>query len=162
MDWNEIRDLARDPLVTIGAHTCRHFAVAKLSEDEARAEISGSVARIEHELNRPCRHFSFPYGDRCSAGPRDFAIARALGLETAVTTHKDVVRADADLFGLPRISLNGDYQEARYVEVMMTGVPFALFDRAETAVRRVRRFFGVRPKETPAGLAVTRPGAASI
>ena len=162
MDWDEIRALAADPLVTIGAHTCRHFAIAKLPEDEARAEIAGSVARIERELSRPCRHFSFPYGDAASAGPRDFAIARSLGLETAVTTHKDVVRAGSDLFGLPRISLNGDYQEARYVEVMMTGVPFALFDAAKAAVRRVRRVSGVGRHEAPSGLPVTRPDAASI
>jgi peptidoglycan/xylan/chitin deacetylase (PgdA/CDA1 family) len=162
MDWNELRDLAADPLVTIGAHTCRHFAIAKLPEDEARAEISGSVARIERELSRPCRHFSFPYGDAGSAGPRDFAIARSLGLATAVTTHKNVVRNGSDRHGLPRVSLNGDYQEPRYVEVMMTGVPFALFDDAGAAVRRVKRLFGLSRPEAPASLAVTRPGAASI
>jgi peptidoglycan/xylan/chitin deacetylase (PgdA/CDA1 family) len=151
MDWDELRDLAADPLVTIGSHTCRHFAIAKLPEDVARAEIAGGVARIERELNRPCRHFSFPYGDSASAGPRDFAIARSLGLETAVTTHKHVVRTSSDRFGLPRISLNGDYQEARYVEVMMTGVPFALFDAAGATVRRVKQVFGLkRPEARPA------------
>jgi hypothetical protein len=47
MDWNEIRALAKDPLVTIGAHTCRHFALAKLPAEEARSEISNSTSRIE-------------------------------------------------------------------------------------------------------------------
>ena len=162
MDWDELRAFAADPLVTIGAHTCRHFAIAGLPEDEARAEITGSVARIERELGRPCRHFSFPYGDATTAGPRDFAIARSLGLQTAVTTHKNVVRAGSDRHGLPRISLNGEYQEARYVEVMMTGVPFALFDTAAAAIRGVKQLFGVRRPDAPASLAITRPGAASI
>ena len=160
MDWDEIRELATDPLVTIGAHTCTHYAVGKLSEGEARKEIAGSVARIEKELNRPCRHFSFPYGDPTSCGPRDFALAEELGLETAVTTHKDVLRQAYPMTGLPRVSLNGRFQEARYVESMMTGLPFQLIDTASSAWRAVRKpFRGRRPEaQIPAG---SRPGAAS-
>jgi len=134
MSWDEIRALAADPLVTIGAHTVRHYAVAGLPEDEARAEISGSVKRIEDELSRPCRHFSFPYGDACSAGPRDFAICKALGLATAVTTHKDVLRMRYAMTGLPRVSLNGDYQDVRYLRAMLTGLPFLLHDTAKAAL----------------------------
>lgn len=128
MSWDEIRALAEDPLVTIGAHTCHHYALAKLSETEARTEIALSVRRIEQELGRPCLHFSYPYGDATSAGERDFALARELGLTTAVTTRKGVITsASANaMTGLPRISLNGDYQKARYVEVMLTGLPFVL------------------------------------
>ena len=160
MDWDEIRDLAADPLVTIGAHTCSHFAVGKLSEDEARKEIAASVARIEKELDRPCRHFSFPYGDPASCGPRDFALAEELGLETAVTTHKDVLRASYPMTGLPRVSLNGRFQDARYLEIMMTGLPFQLVDTAASAWRAVRTPFrdGRREAGVPAG---SRPGAAS-
>ena len=62
MSWDELRELAQDPLVTIGAHTKSHFALAKLPEADTRAEIADSVARIERELGRPCRHFSYPYG----------------------------------------------------------------------------------------------------
>lgn len=160
MDWDELRALAADPLVTIGAHTCTHFAVAELSDDEARREIADSVARIEKELGRPCRHFSFPYGDPTSCGPRDFAIAEALGLETAVTTHKDVLRAAYPMTGLPRVSLNGRFQHARYLEVMLTGLPFQLFDAAAAARGRITTPFRAWRRETgyPAG---SRPGAAS-
>ncbi len=161
MDWDELRALAADPLVTIGAHTRRHFAVAKLPEDEARAEIAESVARIARELGRPCRHFSFPYGDAGSAGERDFAIAKSLGLETAVTTHKDVLRDKYPMSGLPRVSLNGDFQDPGYVAAMMTGVPFLLFDTAKAVVRRLKDLRG-RGKAVATIPAATRPGAASI
>lgn len=149
MDWDEIRAFAADPLLTIGAHTLNHYAVAKLSEDDARAEIAGSVARIEQELGRPCRHFSFPYGDETSCGPRDFAIVEALGLETAVTTHKDVLRARYPMSGLPRISLNGHFQDARYLEIMLTGLPFQLFDGAKAAIRALRAPFRSARREPP-------------
>ena len=63
MNWDEIRALAADPLVTIAAHTCHHFALAKLAFADAQREIADSVARITKELGKPCRHFSYPYGD---------------------------------------------------------------------------------------------------
>ncbi len=162
MSWDELRLLAADPLVTIGAHTHRHVAVAGLSESEARAEIAGSVERIARELGRPCRHFSFPYGDAASAGARDFAIAAALGLETAVTTRKGVLRSNPPLTGLPRVSLNGDFQKARYVAVLMTGVPFLLIDAAK-ALLRGSRGRARAPVDGDVGREpATRPGAASI
>jgi peptidoglycan/xylan/chitin deacetylase (PgdA/CDA1 family) len=135
MSWDELRDLARDPLVTIGAHTRGHFALAKLSEEEARAEMAESIERVERELGRPCRHFSYPYGDEGSAGAREFRLARELGLATAVTTRKGLLHARhaGEPVALPRLSLNGDYQDERFLSVLLSGVPFALRD----VVRRI-------------------------
>lgn len=161
MDWDELRALARDPLVTIGAHTCTHYAVGRLSEDEARKEILDSVQRIEKELGRPCRHFSFPYGDPASCGPRDFAIAAELGLETAVTTHKDVLRSSYSMTALPRVSLNGRFQDVRYLEVMLTGLPFRLFEAAAWGLSTLRRPFR-NWRRTGEGPARPHPDAASI
>jgi peptidoglycan/xylan/chitin deacetylase (PgdA/CDA1 family) len=133
MTWDEIRRLAADPLVTIGAHTRRHLALAKLTLPEARDEIAQSLARIERELGVPCRHLSYPYGDERSAGEREFQLARELGFRTGVTTRKGLIqrRHTSALTGLPRVSLNGDYQQARYVKVSLNGVPFAFANRRQ-------------------------------
>ncbi|MDX2201908.1 MAG: polysaccharide deacetylase family protein [Hyphomicrobiaceae bacterium] len=141
MTWDEVRELAKDPLVTIGAHTRSHLALAKLTEEEAREEIAGSVARIEQELGVRCRHFAFPYGDASAAGPREFELARALGLATAVTTRKGVVgeAVRGALCALPRVSLNGDYQKARFVSVYLTGLPFRLAALAGSLLRSAVR-----------------------
>lgn len=135
MTWGEIRELARDPLVTIGAHTRRHYAIAPLSLAEARLEIMESTRRIEAELGCPVRHFSFPYGDEQSADVRDFELVRELGFKTAVTTRKQLIhgRHSGAMTGLPRVSLNGEFQDARYIKVMLSGAPFAL----QNIVRRV-------------------------
>jgi peptidoglycan/xylan/chitin deacetylase (PgdA/CDA1 family) len=135
MTWDELRDLAKDPLVTIGAHTRAHLALAKLPEADARAEIVESVKRIEREIGKPCMHFSFPYGDEQSAGPREFGLVKDYGLTTAVTTHKGLVypQHGDSLTALPRLSLNGDYQNSKYLKVMLTGAPFVVWD----AVRRL-------------------------
>lgn len=128
MDWDEVRELGRDPLVTLGAHTRRHYALSRLPIAGARLEIEESVRRIEAELKRPCRHFSYPYGDARGACQRDFDLVRELGLRTGVTARKDLVRPrhSRALTALPRIALNGEFQHARYVKVMLSGVPYAL------------------------------------
>ncbi len=128
MDWRELGGLARDPLVTIGAHTRRHLALAGLPAEEARAEVAMGMDRIEHMLGLRPVHFSFPYGCRSSATERDIAIVRSLGLRTAVTTRKGLLYPEHrdHLHSLPRLSLNGAYQDKRYTASLMSGSPFAL------------------------------------
>jgi peptidoglycan/xylan/chitin deacetylase (PgdA/CDA1 family) len=131
LDWDEVRQLAADRLVTIGAHTKSHYALAKLDPARARAEIAGGMERLQEALGRRIEHFAYPYGDAGSAAPRDFALAASLGLKTAVTTRKGVLYQEhaGHLMALPRVSLNGDYQSLIYNSTYMTGVPFALWNR---------------------------------
>jgi len=82
MTWNEIRRLAAGPLVTIGAHTRRHFAPGKLTLSQARDEMAQSLARIERELGMPCRRLGYSQGDERSAGEREFQLASALATRT--------------------------------------------------------------------------------
>ena len=97
------------------------------------------MRRVERELGRPCHHFSYPYGDAGSAGPREFAITKELGMRTAVTGRKGLIhpRHAHELTALPRVSLNGDYQKPRYVKVLLTGAPFAFLDMVQKASSRV-------------------------
>jgi peptidoglycan/xylan/chitin deacetylase (PgdA/CDA1 family) len=128
MSWNELRTLAADPLVTIGAHTKGHFAIAKLSEQSALDEMMGSADRIETELGTRPAHLSFPYGDAASAGRRDFALAREARFKTAATTRKGMLfpAHRRHLTALPRVSLNGEYQSLTYTALYLSGAPFAL------------------------------------
>jgi peptidoglycan/xylan/chitin deacetylase (PgdA/CDA1 family) len=116
--------------VTIGAHTVNHVRLAKVSEDEARREMRMSASVIEAALGKRPRHLSYPVGDRTSAGPREFAIARELGFATAVTTRPGVLFPEhrEHLTALPRISLNGEYQKPRYVRVLVSGAATALWN----------------------------------
>lgn len=131
MTWDEIRAMAADPLVTIGAHTEDHFAIAKLSERTALEQMVGSADRIEHELGVRPSHFAYPYGDPGSAGARDFALAEKAGFKTAVTTRKGMLFSGHKdhLTALPRVSLNGDYQSLTYTALYLSGAPFALWNR---------------------------------
>ena len=138
MTWTEIAQLAVDPLVTIGAHTVNHPALAKLSKDAVRSEMDLSRSVIEAALSVRPEHLSYPYGDRGSAAAREFEVAAELGFKTAVTTRPGVLfpQHSQHLMALPRISLNGDYQRLRYVRVLLSGSATAMwngFRRVEAA-----------------------------
>ena len=81
MNWDEIRQLAADPLVTIGAHTRRHYALAKLTLAEAHAEIEESVRRIERETRQALPALQLSLRRRGSAGPREFDDRQGAGPE---------------------------------------------------------------------------------
>jgi len=131
MNWQEINQLASDPLCTIGAHTIHHYAVARLDEKSAKWEMHESAKILQGELGRMPEHFAYPYGYPAAAGYRDFEIARKLGFKTAVTTRHGVVHKKyaGYLHALPRISLNGNFQSWHYVETLLSGLPALLQNR---------------------------------
>lgn len=131
MDWDELDTFAREPLCTLGAHTVHHFELSKLPEDEMRAEIVRSADVLEARFGERPRHLSYPIGGVAAAGPREFATAKALGFATAVTTRPGGLYAEhgAYLEALPRISLNGLFQEQRFIEVFLTAEVFTLMRR---------------------------------
>lgn len=130
MSWDELTAFAADPLVTIGAHTISHCNLARQGEAMAGHEIAESRARIEVALKRTVQHFAYPYGDRIAAGAREFALTRALGFRTAVTTRPGMMFAECaeHMTALPRISLNGNYQDKRFLPVLTSGAATAMWN----------------------------------
>jgi len=130
MGWDELKTLAADPLVTIGAHTVNHVMLAKVPERLARAEMDMSRTLIEAALGIRPAHLSYPVGDKTSAAGREFRIAGELRFKTAVTTRPGVLfpRHHNHLMALPRISLNGEHQALRYVRVLLSGAATAMWN----------------------------------
>ena len=130
LSWEEARALAAGPLMEVGAHSQSHRRLAHWPESVVRDEMARSRAELELRLGKPVRHFAFPVGDPTSAGPREFAIAKDLGFMTAVTTRPGVLYgAHADhLHALPRMSVNGLFQDSRSLESLVSGAPTALMN----------------------------------
>src|SRR5437899_1486340 len=130
MSWDELKAFADDPLVTIGAHTITHCNLARQSEETASFELATSRARIEAALQRPVLHLAYPYGDRIAAGQREFALAKAAGFKTAVTTRPGMIFPESaeHMTALQRVSLNGNYQDARILPVLTSGAATAMWN----------------------------------
>jgi peptidoglycan/xylan/chitin deacetylase (PgdA/CDA1 family) len=130
MSWDELKSLTDDPLITVGAHSITHRNLARQTKDIALREMAVSRARIEAALQRPAVHLAYPFGDRVAAGAREFALAQAAGFKTAVTTRPGMIfPGSADhLTALPRVSLNGNYQDARILPMLTSGAATAMWN----------------------------------
>ena len=128
--------LARHPLVTIGAHTMTHPMLAKHDDDRVRAELAGGKAALERRFGRPVSHLAYPVGDPTSASRREFRLAAEAGYVSAVTTRPGLIfPAHANrLTSLPRVSLNGNHQTIRDVDVLLSGAALTLWNRGRRVV----------------------------
>jgi peptidoglycan/xylan/chitin deacetylase (PgdA/CDA1 family) len=130
MSWDELKPFADDPLISFGAHSITHCNLARQTEEIASQEMAVSRARIEGALQRPVLHLAYPYGDKIAAGTREFALAHAAGFKTAVTTRPGMIFPESagHLTALPRVSLNGNYQDTRILPVLTSGAATAMWN----------------------------------
>jgi len=127
MTWDEVRVLAEEPLVTIGAHTVGHHNLNRLSDEEVCAEMIDSKYEIEAQLKREVRHFAYPFGGRSAVNEREFQIARTCGFTTMLTTRM------ANLFPehgrlldrLPRLGMSGNYPVVSNLSAQESGLASA-------------------------------------
>jgi peptidoglycan/xylan/chitin deacetylase (PgdA/CDA1 family) len=131
LDWDGIGAVASHRLATIGVHTLTHPMLAKHDIAFVRHELTESRRVLEDKLKLPMRHLAYPVGDPASAGAREFALAEELGFASAVTTRPGMLFCEHDVhrFALPRLSINGLWQKLEMVEVLLSGAPFALWNR---------------------------------
>lgn len=129
MGWDDLAELAADPLCTIGAHTMTHAMLSTLSEQDVRDELQSSKRVIEQHLGIVVDHLAYPFGDAEAIGSREIRIARELGFRSATTTRPGMITQQCAMSptALPRLSVNGHWQDRRYLEILLTGAPFALF-----------------------------------
>jgi len=104
MTWDELRKLAKSPLITIGAHTRTHPDLRALTAQRSWNELEGSKADLEGELGRPVRHFAYPSGEYNQTVLDQVA---ELGFATAVTTREGLSETRNQLLTLMRVRVNG-------------------------------------------------------
>jgi len=103
MNYAQIGTLAQHGHI-VGSHTMTHPNMAYIPEGEARTELAESKQRLEHALQAPVRHFSYP----CPAmtphwSERTVAQSRSVGYDSAVTTNGGVTRYGDHPLSLKRI-----------------------------------------------------------
>lgn len=82
MRGDELRELARSPLIEVGSHTNTHVDLASASAEQAYAEMSSSKHALEELLAGPVRFFAYP---KCGYSPACPEAARRAGYTAAVT-----------------------------------------------------------------------------
>ena len=112
MNWQQIIELSKDTLVTIGRHTVNHLALNQLSEDEIINEIVEANRMIENNINKRVEHFAYPFGSRFEIMERELSIVKNMNFKTATTTRKgNVYLEHIDyLECLPRFDLTENFK----------------------------------------------------
>ncbi|MFH6603646.1 polysaccharide deacetylase family protein [Maribacter algicola] len=136
MNWDEIRLLNQDPLVTIGAHTVNHYNLSKLPPEALKREILDSKIELERQLGQPIEHFAYPYGKTHHASEREYNCTEDLGFKTAVSTNIGNLFAENfhRPYSLPRININRVTDE-HVLKLQTSGlIPF-LVNKGKSIIR---------------------------
>ncbi|MBV9619298.1 MAG: polysaccharide deacetylase family protein [Verrucomicrobia bacterium] len=99
MTETELETLAREPLITLGAHTISHCDLAARTKPEQQTEISGSKKQLEKIIGRPVKDFSYPYG---LCNDDSVAICAENNFRSAVTCIDQPVERNCSRHLLPR------------------------------------------------------------
>ena len=119
----ELKTLAAHPLVEIGGHTTNHLRLSQLSAEAAHAEMVDNKLWLEANIDQSVRHFSYPFGDRASCGPREAGIAADIGFKIALTNRMGNLFREhrAHLRALPRLRMFSDYESIRLIDFQRRG-----------------------------------------
>jgi peptidoglycan/xylan/chitin deacetylase (PgdA/CDA1 family) len=111
--WDEKIGIAQTPLMDssqlmqwqaggqeVGAHTQDHVNLLNIDEITAWKQISKSKTNLQTLLNKPVKHFCYPYG---KFDERHSTMAKQATYETATTTARGRVQSATNVLTLPRI-----------------------------------------------------------
>lgn len=100
MDWETLKALDADPLVTIASHTLSHPAdMAKLSLEDQERELIESKSILETELGHPVPYFAYPNG---TGDKVTFEAAKAAGYTMAFTIVNGPAEESPDIMTINR------------------------------------------------------------
>ncbi|RDD63352.1 chitin deacetylase [Ferruginivarius sediminum] len=125
MSWDQLRELQRSELVTIGNHTHSHAHMADNSAESNREEVRASQQRFREELGRAPALFAYPYGEY-STEVRD--IVKAAGFAAAFGQHSGAIAGTGDRFTLPRFALNEHYGGMERFRLAVNALPLPVAD----------------------------------
>jgi peptidoglycan/xylan/chitin deacetylase (PgdA/CDA1 family) len=118
----ELRALATDELVTIGAHSLTHPALSALPVEVQEQELTGAKARLETLLGKPVTAFSYPQG---RASPTLQHRVEQSGYDFACGSRSDALTNRSEVYHLPRVSVR-DWDAPRFGAFLKRRLPSGL------------------------------------
>jgi peptidoglycan/xylan/chitin deacetylase (PgdA/CDA1 family) len=103
MTEDELRKMAGNSLVEIGAHTQTHPKLSALPPERQFEEIDGSKKYLEEVLGMPITSFSYPFGAAGHFTETTEQIVVAAGFQRACTTEPVIFRQRHSAFCIPRL-----------------------------------------------------------
>lgn len=105
LSTEQIMELSRDPLCTIGSHTVSH-CMLKRKDVNPQYEFSESKKILEQLIGKPVKHFAYPYGTPYAISKKVIEQMKSSGLYSSATCTIPAYVNEYSLmniFSLPRI-----------------------------------------------------------
>ncbi|PIU03660.1 hypothetical protein COT44_02100 [Candidatus Shapirobacteria bacterium CG08_land_8_20_14_0_20_39_18] len=109
LNWEELREMAGNPLITVGDHTLSHRSLTLITAAEVKNEIVSAKSILEANLGVTVNTFAYPYGT--FNGEAEQILSQS-GFAAAVTTHYGLTCAKLP-FEIPRVRV-GNSQLSAY------------------------------------------------
>lgn len=112
LSWDDIKDLQKEPLVTIGAHTKHHYNLKQLvTEEEVKYEVQVGINLLKEKAGIIPEVFAFPFGSATEAGEREFNVLADMPFVcSCIATGGACTKENKDtLSSLPRVMLKQDF-----------------------------------------------------
>lgn len=120
LTWEQLREMAKDPLVTIASHSVSHRIMPELTDSEIQVEVSESKRILETELGIPIHYFTYPEG---KYDPRVLKAVQEAGYLSALTMDDADERLAGQSDSLLAIGRIGQSRTAEMVEIAWGGNP---------------------------------------
>lgn len=106
MTWNDVAELVKNSLVTIGAHTAHHYNLHALhTEKDVQNEISEGIAEFKKNINFVPTVFAYPFGSPNEITEREINAVKEMKFKYAFIGTGGGVKKEFELFAVPRIAL---------------------------------------------------------
>jgi peptidoglycan/xylan/chitin deacetylase (PgdA/CDA1 family) len=138
VDWSQLVELERLG-VRIESHGISHRPLADLELDEAAREIAISKLRLEEQLGRPVRAFSFVKGSEAHYKQVHLSLVRQAGYDVAFTAVSGANTPTSDPLQLRRY--NVEPYSARTFELVLAGACDLIAVKDTVTGTRARRVF---------------------
>ena len=120
LTWKQVREMAKDPLVTIASHSVNHKVMENMTPQELVLETQESKRILEAELGIPIRYFTYPEGKFDDAA---LEAVKAAGYSAALTMNdldEQLAGQSANLLAIGRI---GQSRLPEMVDIAWGGPP---------------------------------------
>ncbi len=102
MTFDELKRMSESRSAIIGAHTHLHPSLASLTYEQQLDEIQLSKSILEKIINKPVKHFSYPFGKISDFNLETIAICKKTGFDMVAANYPELVDKKSNLYSFPR------------------------------------------------------------
>ena len=121
MNWNQIKEIAKEDFVEIGNHSHTHEYLVNENDETIKADIKKSMNIFKTKLGKNSVFFSYPFGEY-SINFKNIIIS--LGFKYAFGQHSGVIDETKNFYELPRFPINEKYGEIKRFTSLTKTLPF--------------------------------------